>query len=116
EASGARVFIADVQVKERLAALSSQVAFCELLAMAENGSIGLGVAAEPDGVQLTHKNLTSLVASLAPLFPLGRGDRVLSVLPLHHTFELTCAMLLPSARGSPSVYLDELNADRLVKG
>ncbi|HEY0467234.1 MAG TPA: AMP-binding protein, partial [Polyangiaceae bacterium] len=132
EASGARVFIADAQVKERLAPLSSRLAFCDLLAMAENGSIGLGIAVEPDdvavliytsgttgkpkGVQLTHKNLTSLIASLAPLFPLGRGDRVLSVLPLHHTFELTCGMLLPLSRGSRIVYLDELNAERLVNG
>src|SRR6185369_2087026 len=82
EASGARVFIADATVKERLGALSSHLAFCDLLAMAEPGSVGLGVAVEPDdvavliytsgttgrpkGVQLTHKNLTSLIASLAP--------------------------------------------------
>ncbi|HTA87965.1 MAG TPA: AMP-binding protein [Polyangiaceae bacterium] len=132
-ASGARVFIADAQVKERLGdGLSSAVRFCDLLAMAENGSIGLGVSVEPDdvavliytsgttgrpkGVQLTHKNLTSLIASLAPLFPLGKGDRVLSVLPLHHTFELTCGMLLPLSRGARIVYLDELNADRLMAG
>lgn len=132
EASGAKIFIADAGVKERLATLSRFVTFCDLHAMAENGSIGLGVSVEPDdvavliytsgttgrpkGVQLTHKNLTSLIASLAPLFPLGRGDRVLSVLPLHHTFELTCGLLLPLSRGSRIVYLDELNADRLVNG
>jgi long-chain acyl-CoA synthetase len=132
EASGAKVFIADAHVKERLGALSSSVTFCDILQMAENGSIGLGVSVEaddvavliytsgttgrPKGVQLTHKNLTALIASLAPLFPLGRGDRVLSVLPLHHTFELTCGMLLPLSRGSRIVYLDELNADRLVNG
>jgi long-chain acyl-CoA synthetase len=45
---------------------------------------------------------------LAPLFPLGKGDRILSVLPLHHTFELTCGMLLPLSRGARIVYLDEL--------
>ncbi len=133
EASGARVFIADAQVKERLRGkLNGDVRFCDLLSMAENGSIGLGVSVEaddvavliytsgttgrPKGVQLTHKNLTALIASLAPLFPLGRGDRVLSVLPLHHTFELTCGMLLPLSRGARIVYLDELNADRLVNG
>ncbi len=133
EASGARVFIADAQVKERLSGkLNGDVRFCDLLSMAENGSIGLGVSVEaddvavliytsgttgrPKGVQLTHKNLTALIASLAPLFPLGRGDRVLSVLPLHHTFELTCGMLLPLSRGARIVYLDELNADRLVNG
>ena len=65
---------------------------------------------------LSHANLTALVASLAPLFPLGKGDRILSVLPLHHTFELTCGLLLPLSRGARVVYLDELNAERLELG
>jgi long-chain acyl-CoA synthetase len=132
QAAGARLFIADAQVRARLASLAGSVSFCDLVGMAENGSIGLGVSADPDdvavliytsgttgrpkGVQLTHRNLTSLIASLAPLFPLGRGDRLLSVLPLHHTFELTCGLLLPLSRGARIVYLDELNADRLVSG
>ena len=65
---------------------------------------------------LTHANFTSLVAALAPLFPLTSGDRVLSVLPLHHTFEFTCGMLLPFSRGARVVYLDELNGDRVAAG
>ena len=47
----------------------------------------------------------------------SRGkDRVLSVLPLHHTFEFTCGLLLPLSRGARVVYLDELNGDRLAEG
>ena len=100
--------------------------------MAEKGSIGPRCLGEPDdvaaliytsgttgtpkGVALSHYNLTALVASLAPLFPLVKNDRVRSVLPLHHTFELTCGMLLPLSRGARIVYLDELNADRLMAG
>ncbi len=72
-----------------------------------------GTTGKPKGVMLTHANFTSLVAALAPLFPLGTGDRVLSVLPLHHTFEFTCGMLLPFSRGSRVVYLDELKGDRV---
>jgi long-chain acyl-CoA synthetase len=75
-----------------------------------------GTTGVPKGVMLSHANLTALVASLAPLFPLGKGDRVLSVLPLHHTFELTCGMLLPLSRGARIVYLDELTAERLELG
>src|SRR6185436_12280951 len=48
--------------------------------------------------------------------PLSKDDRVLSVLPLHHTFELTCGMLLPLSRGARIIYLDELNAERLEHG
>ncbi|MEZ4219302.1 MAG: AMP-binding protein [Polyangiaceae bacterium] len=75
-----------------------------------------GTTGTPKGVMLTHENLTSLVAALSPLFPLSKGDRVLSVLPLHHTFELTCGMLLPLSRGARIVYLDELTAERLEVG
>src|SRR5690606_14634849 len=75
-----------------------------------------GTTGNRKGVMLTHKHLTALTASLAPLFPLKSRDRVRSVLPLHHTFELTCGMLLPLSRGCRIVYLDELNAERLDVG
>lgn len=72
-----------------------------------------GTTGTPRGVMLTHGNFCSLVAALAPVFPLGERDRAVSVLPLHHTFEFTCGLLLPISRGSMIVYLDELNGERL---
>jgi long-chain acyl-CoA synthetase len=75
-----------------------------------------GTTGKPKGVMLTHANFTSLIAALAPLFPLTSGDRVLSVLPLHHTFEFTCGMVLPFSRGARVVYLDELKSDRVTAG
>jgi long-chain acyl-CoA synthetase len=75
-----------------------------------------GTTGTPKGVMLSHGNFTSLVAALAPIFPLGLGDRVMSVLPLHHTFEFTCGLLLPFTRGARVVYLDELTGDRLAEG
>jgi len=41
-----------------------------------------GTTGKPKGVMLTHGNFTSLIAALAPIFPLKAGDRLLSVLPL----------------------------------
>jgi long-chain acyl-CoA synthetase len=75
-----------------------------------------GTTGRPKGVRLTHKNFTSLIAALAPVFPLGQDDRVLSVLPLHHTFEFTCGLLLPFSRGARVVYLDELSGERVATG
>ena len=75
-----------------------------------------GTTGRPKGVMLTHANFTSLVAALAPIFPLSRGDAVLSVLPLHHTFEFTCGLLLPLSRGARVVYIGELTGDRLAEG
>jgi long-chain acyl-CoA synthetase len=75
-----------------------------------------GTTGDPKGVMLTHENFTALIAALAPLFPLEHQDRALSVLPLHHTFEFTCGMLLPLSRGARVVYLDEINGDRMLDG
>ncbi|MEM9692760.1 MAG: AMP-binding protein, partial [Myxococcota bacterium] len=75
-----------------------------------------GTTGDPKGVMLTHGNITSLLAAIMPLFPLKPHDGVLSVLPLHHTFEFSCGMLLPMASGSTINYLGELDADRLGEG
>ena len=75
-----------------------------------------GTTGTPKGVMLSHANFTALVASLAPLFPIDRHDRLLSVLPLHHTFEFTCGFLLPFSRGARIIYLDEINGERLAAG
>jgi long-chain acyl-CoA synthetase len=69
----------------------------------------------PKGVTLTHANFTSLVASLAPLFPLSSGDAVVSVLPLHHTFEFTCGLVLPLSRGARVVYVGDPSGERTAE-
>ncbi len=75
-----------------------------------------GTTGRPKGVMLTHANFTSLVAALAPIFPLKPRDAVLSVLPLHHTFEFTCGLLLPFSRGARVVYLGELTGEKVAAG
>jgi long-chain acyl-CoA synthetase len=72
-----------------------------------------GTTGTPKGVVLTHRNFASLVAKLAGVFDLGPGDGMLSVLPLHHTFEFTCGLLVPLSRGAEIEYLDELTADSI---
>ncbi|HVW30215.1 MAG TPA: AMP-binding protein [Polyangiaceae bacterium] len=132
-ASRAKVFVCDEEVATRLRGeVDSDVKWLDVLAASELGPAGdaagvtpndiaaliytSGTTGTPKGVMLSHFNLTSLIASLAPLFPLGHSDRVLSVLPLHHTFELTCGMLLPLSRGARVTYLDELTGERLEHG
>ncbi|MBL8721873.1 MAG: AMP-binding protein [Myxococcales bacterium] len=136
--SGARVVVRDVEVDEkvgdRLRKVEPPLRTPDLHALtAEDRSLvpptielsdadvasliyTSGTTGHPKGVQLTHANFTALVASLAPIFPLHGGDRLLSVLPLHHTFEFTCGLLLPLSRGARILYLDELNGERIKKG
>jgi long-chain acyl-CoA synthetase len=63
-----------------------------------------GTTGLPKGVMLTHGNFTSEVMMLGRVFALDGSDIVLSLLPLHHTFEFTCGMLLPIASGARIVY------------
>lgn len=72
-----------------------------------------GTTGDPKGVMLTHKNLTSMAAKLSTVFKLYRHDSLLSVLPLHHTFEFSAGFLMPLIHGSSITYLDEINADSL---
>ncbi|HZX93781.1 MAG TPA: AMP-binding protein [Myxococcales bacterium] len=72
-----------------------------------------GTSGKPKGVMLTHRNFAALAARLAGLFDLRLGEGVLSVLPLHHTFEFSCGLLVPLMLGAEITYLDELTADRL---
>ncbi len=72
-----------------------------------------GTTGQPKGVMLTHRNFASLVAKLAGSFDIGVGDGLLSVLPLHHTFEFSCGFLMPFSRGAEVTYIDELTSDRL---
>ena len=131
-ASRAVAVIADEKVIERLA--GAAVPVLDVHAMTDDGE-GLpvpprptltrddiasviytsGTTGTPKGVMLSHGNFTTLLGALAPVFPLNEGDRTLSVLPLHHTFEFTCGMLLPLSRGGATVYLDELNGERLTQ-
>lgn len=63
-----------------------------------------GTTGMPKGVMLTHGNFTSEVMMIGRVFALDGSDVVLSLLPLHHTFEFTCGMLLPIASGARIVY------------
>lgn len=72
-----------------------------------------GTTGTPKGVMLSHRNFASLVGKLSGVFSLGPGDGLLSVLPLHHTFEFTAGLLVPLSRGAEIEYLDELTADRI---
>ncbi len=72
-----------------------------------------GTTGVPKGVMLSHKNLTSMVAKLAGTFQLYKHDVLLSVLPLHHTFEFSAGFLMPLMHGASITYLEEIDADNL---
>ncbi|HET6889556.1 MAG TPA: AMP-binding protein, partial [Pyrinomonadaceae bacterium] len=74
-----------------------------------------GTTGRPKGVMLSHRNLTSMVSMLSSVFDMSTSDGVLSVLPLHHTFEFSTGFLTPLSRGAQITYLPDLTGEALAK-
>ncbi len=73
-----------------------------------------GTTGKPKGVMLTHRNFTFMVSELSRVFEFGVNDGMLSVLPLHHTFEFSTGLLVPLARGAQVTYLAELSGESIA--
>ena len=63
-----------------------------------------GTTGGPKGVMLSHANILSNVEAVAQTFAFGTSDRLLSVLPLHHTFESTVGFLCLLRVGASVAY------------
>jgi long-chain acyl-CoA synthetase len=72
-----------------------------------------GTTGQAKGVMLSHRNLLSNVEAAARTLQFGPADRLLSVLPLHHTFESTCGFLCPMRMGASIAYARGLNSKEL---
>jgi long-chain acyl-CoA synthetase len=72
-----------------------------------------GTTGQAKGVMLSHSNLLSNVEGVARTFEFGPGDRLLSVLPLHHTFEFTVGFLCPLRAGAGVAYARGLKSSEL---
>ncbi|MFI5371693.1 MAG: AMP-binding protein, partial [Candidatus Eisenbacteria bacterium] len=72
-----------------------------------------GTTGQAKGVMLSHTNLLSNVETVARTFEFGPGDRFLSVLPLHHTFESTGGFLCPLRVGASVAYARGLKSSEL---
>ncbi len=60
-----------------------------------------GSEGTPKGVVLSHRNMLANIAQVAARIDYGRSDKVFSVLPLFHSFGLTCGLVLPLVYGVP---------------
>lgn len=67
-----------------------------------------GTTAMSKGVMLCHRNITHNVFAVMSSIQLTAGDRALSVLPLHHTFENTVGMYMMLGYGLNVCFTDGL--------
>jgi long-chain acyl-CoA synthetase len=65
-----------------------------------------GTTGSSKGVMLSHKNVLSNALACRSIIILHRTDRVLSILPLAHTYEFTIGFIIPLLAGSHIHYLD----------
>lgn len=73
-----------------------------------------GTTGHAKGVTLTHKNLVSDVFFTLKIQDMNEKDRLLSILPLAHTYENTLGFLLPLATGASVYYLDKPPVPRVL--
>ena len=59
-----------------------------------------GTTSKAKGVMLCNRNLAENINAVSAYVKLGTNDRLLSILPLHHTYESTIGYLLPLANGA----------------
>jgi long-chain acyl-CoA synthetase len=65
-----------------------------------------GTMGKSKGVMLTHRNLVFDAEAARRFIVLRRTDRLLSILPLAHSYEFTIGFLIPMLQGSAVYYLD----------
>ena len=59
-----------------------------------------GTTGSSKGVMLTHGNLLANIEQVVNVLEIKENDRFFSVLPIHHSFESTCGLLLPMTEGA----------------
>ncbi|PKL08492.1 MAG: hypothetical protein CVV51_08675 [Spirochaetae bacterium HGW-Spirochaetae-7] len=66
-----------------------------------------GTTGNSKGVMLSHKNLVSNVIATRSIIRMHRIDKLLSILPLAHTYECTLGLINGVTQGSSNWYLDK---------
>jgi len=64
-----------------------------------------GTTGSPKGVMLRHRNIVSNVIAASPIPCMKKDERVLSILPLSHTYECTIGFLIPFYLGACIYYI-----------
>ena len=67
-----------------------------------------GTTSSAKAVMLSHKNIVSNIMAMCSMVYVDSNDVLLSILPLHHTYECTCGFLAPLYRGCTIAYCEGL--------
>ncbi|MDZ7722784.1 MAG: AMP-binding protein [candidate division KSB1 bacterium] len=73
-----------------------------------------GTTGHSKGVVLTHKNIVFDAISTLKFQPVTENDRLLSILPLSHSYENTIGFIIPMVGGAHIYYLDKPPVPRVL--
>lgn len=74
-----------------------------------------GTTGNPKGVEISYKNVMAQVTSISKCFNLGVNDRLLSILPMNHLFELSVGFLTFLSMGTAIYYSKSLKPKDLFQ-
>lgn len=74
-----------------------------------------GTVGNPKGVVLSHGNLLSNASASAGIFGITEKDVMLCVLPLFHSFALTCILILTTLTGARIVFLPRFQPKKVME-
>ncbi|MBI2338732.1 AMP-binding protein [Candidatus Daviesbacteria bacterium] len=74
-----------------------------------------GTTGNPKGAVLTHQNILANIEAIQKVVRIKPEDKLLSILPLSHMFEMTAGLLVPVAEGAGVVYTDTLTPATLLR-
>jgi len=106
-----REFIAFKDVARRLAGRSSSEVEEDDIALIIYTS---GTTGHSKGVILTHKNIVFDAETTTSMVKVSTEDRLLSILPLSHTYESTVGLVCPILFGASIFYLDKPPSARVL--
>lgn len=67
-----------------------------------------GTTGVPKAVMLCHRNLVSNIKNISKIVRIGKDDRTLSILPIHHTFESTVDIMTVLYQGGSIAFFEGL--------
>jgi long-chain acyl-CoA synthetase len=74
-----------------------------------------GTTGKPKGCMITHGNFCHQIEALPSVIPLDTSNRLASILPLSHLFEMTCGLLYPLSCGSAIHYIPSRRAPDILR-
>lgn len=73
-----------------------------------------GTTGHSKGVMLTHRNIVFNILDTLEIQPVNENDKLVSILPLPHTYECTIGFLLPFSCGASVFYLQKPPVARVL--